>query len=41
MDYVFVKDGLQDGDKIIVSPLPDAVDGMKLRNIVTKSLEKP
>ena len=41
MDYVFVKNGLQDGDKIIISPLPDAVDGMKLRNIVTKSLEKP
>ncbi|MED5580325.1 MAG: HlyD family efflux transporter periplasmic adaptor subunit [Nitrospinota bacterium] len=33
MNQVFVKKGLQDGDKVIVSPLPDAVDGMKLRNI--------
>ena len=35
MNYVFVKNGLKDGDKVITSPLPDAVDGMKLRKIVS------
>tara|TARA_A100001037_G_scaffold281560_1_gene285346 strand:- start:879 stop:2219 length:1341 start_codon:yes stop_codon:yes gene_type:complete len=38
MNYVFVKNGLKDGDKLITSPLPDAVDGMKLRRIVPHNI---
>ena len=40
MNKVFVENGLQDGDKVIVSPLPDAVEGMKLRKIETRDTRK-